>query len=78
MLSRDRWGGGRGGRLWQSIRAIALIEAFYFRDEVSSPKSTEKISGSMRHLLNLSLGSSSCISGLPLHLGNGDGPGTCF
>lgn len=45
MLSRDRWGGGWRGRFsfWQSIRTITLVEAFYFRDEVSCPKSQGKL-----------------------------------
>lgn len=41
------------------------------------PMVTEKISGRMRHLLNLSLGCSSSTPCLPLSLGNGDGPGIC-
>lgn len=41
------------------------------------PLVTEKISGRMRHLLNLSLGCSSWVPCLPLSLGNGDGPGIC-
>lgn len=68
---------GRGRLLLQNFRAIMLFETLYFRDENVMPKVTEKISGRMRHLLNLSLGCFYCPSCLHLPLENGDGPCIC-